>query len=158
MSVSHAATGFSPGLQPYDWNLLSTMHEQLQLQKPHHGRGTVGENEWYSISLMWRLHNSDCLYTVTCLAICSLNNNDNNTIINITDKTLVRISCSLRFIPPRVWSLTSAVCSHSCAQVRSASVLGWWRPGKNAGCGCSQSSLLFVGQELSFWHGNLFIR
>lgn len=40
VTVSLAAAGFPSGLQPHDWSLLPAMHQQLQLQKPHHGRGT----------------------------------------------------------------------------------------------------------------------
>lgn len=54
--LSCAAAGFSPGLQPHDGNLLPAMQQQLQLQKPHHGRGTGAAACRYILSCECDMH------------------------------------------------------------------------------------------------------
>lgn len=49
VSVCFSAAGFSSGLQPNDWNLLPAMQQQLQLQKPHNGRGRKSEDHSYCV-------------------------------------------------------------------------------------------------------------
>lgn len=48
VNVSIAVAGFSSGLQPHDRNLLSAMHQQLQLQKPDDGWGMRSDFHHYS--------------------------------------------------------------------------------------------------------------
>lgn len=67
--LSLVAAGFPPGLQPHDWDLLPAMHQQLQLQKPHHGRGMtssylVNYNVYIQLRLwLWLICPTVCLIT-----------------------------------------------------------------------------------------------